>query len=278
MREPGIEGATRFIVVLEGMNSKVDHSFVDLRERILFGEFPAGSPLFAEDIVSHLGVSMNMARQLLLSLGGAGYLTRRGRSYVVSTFTKEQVEEWRLALCAFVEIGAVRLALEGGGRLREAEQFLNASVRRVDVNHEDFFIGAMALTTMVLGGPRSTLAQLVEQFIPQAFFRLLWLSDAYADRTGFLVEAGDRFLPAARSGNLEAVREACRFFFDSTAPALYTLVNNMDVRSYPEKMKIDGFQSIEPDISGMPTYVGSMRSSTAMLRPLSEIDRTTFRL
>ena len=64
---------------------------------------------------------------------------------------------------------------------------------------------------------------MVEQFIPQAFFRLLWLSDIYAERTGFLVEAADSYLVAARAGDLDGVRKASRFFFDSTAPALCAL-------------------------------------------------------
>lgn len=260
------------------MNSKVEQSFVDLRERILFGELPGGSSLTAEDVVAELGVTLNMARQLLLALGSTGYLTRRGRSYVVSTFTKEQVEEWRLALCAIVEIGALRLALDGEEKLRSAERFLDARVREVDVHNEAFFIGAMALTTVVLGGPRSTLAQLVEQFIPQAFFRLLWLSDAYADRTGFFVEAADKFLSAARSGDLEGVRKACRFFFDSKDASLYTLIERMEAKAYPEKLKVDGFQSIEPHISGMPTYAGSARATIPILRPVTEIDRMTYAL
>lgn len=260
------------------MNSKVEQSFVELRERILFGEIPGGSPLTAEDVVTQLGVTLNMARQLLLSLGSTGYLTRRGRSYVVSTFSKEQVEEWRLALCAIVEIGALRLALDGEEKLRAVEQFLDARVRDVDVHNEAFFIGAMALTTFVLGGPRSTLAQLVEQFIPQAFFRLLWIADSYAERTGFLVEAGDRFLSAARSGDLEGIRQSVRFFFDGTAPSLYTLIDNMAGGSFPANEKTDGFQTIEPQISGMPTYAGSARATIPMLRPVTEIDRMTYAL
>ena len=85
--------------------SKIDATYIELRERILFGELAAGAPMYAEDIMRHTGVSLSMARQLLLSLGAGGYLKKSGRSYVVATFTKEQVEEWRLALCAIVEIG-----------------------------------------------------------------------------------------------------------------------------------------------------------------------------
>ena len=258
--------------------SKIDATYIELRERILFGELAAGAPMYAEDIMRYTGVSLSMARQLLLSLGAGGYLKKSGRSYVVSTFTKEQVEEWRLALCAIVEIGALKLALTGAEKIDETAAFLNAHVRGIDVRNERFFIGAMALTTFVLGGPRSTLSRLVEQFIPQAFFRLLWIADSYADRTGFLVEAGDRFLSAARSGDLEGIRQSVRFFFDGTAPSLYTLIDNMAGGSFPANEKTDGFQTIELQISGVPTYAGSSRSSTPILRPISDAGKLAFAL
>lgn len=259
----------------EAMTSKIDATYIDLRERILFGDLSAGSPLWASDIVEHSNVSLPMARQLVLSLGVGGYLTRRGRGYVVATFTKEQVEEWRLTLGAIVEIGALRLALVGGAKLEAVAEFLDANVRSHDVEEEAFFIGAIAFTTVILGGRGSTLSELVEQLIPQAFFRLLWLSDVYAERTGFLVEASDRYLSAARAGDLDGVRAACRSFFDSVAPAVHMLIEQMAAGSYPKNEKQDGFQSIEPQISGMPTYTGSSRTVTPLFSPLSEAELTT---
>ena len=96
--------------------------------------------------------------------------------------------------------------------------------------------------------------------------------------SGFFVEAADKFLTAARSGDLEGVRKACRFFFDSTASSLFTLIEKMEARAYPEKVKVGGFQAIEPHISGMPTYAGSARATIPMLRPVTEIDRMTYAL
>ena len=111
------------------MQSKIDATYIELREKILFGELEPRSPMTFEHIIEHTGVSASMARELILSLGAGGYLTRRGRGHVVSSFTNEQVEEWRLALGAIVEIGALRLALVGGETLDAAEQFLNARSR-----------------------------------------------------------------------------------------------------------------------------------------------------
>lgn len=250
------------------MQSKIDATYIELREKILFGELEPGSPMTFEHIIEHTGVSASMARELILSLGAGGYLTRRGRGHVVSSFTKEQVEEWRQALGAIVEIGALRLALIGGETLDAAEAFLDANVRDISHRQEDFFLGAVAFTNIILGGRGSTLSGLIEQFIPQAFFRLQWMSDVYAERTGYLVEASDRYLSAARAKDLEGVRQASRSFFDGTAPALHKLVDEMAAGSYPPKDRHDGFHTIEPKITGAPTYAGSARAITPLLSPL----------
>ncbi|MDY7099453.1 MAG: hypothetical protein SXU28_15065, partial [Pseudomonadota bacterium] len=153
---------------------------------------------------------------------------------------------------------------------RSHEQFLNTNVRNLSHRQEDFFLGAVAFTTIILGGRGSALSQLVEQFIPQAFFRLQWLSDVYAERTGYLVEASDRYLEAARAKDMEAVRQASRSFFDGTAPALHKLADEMAAGSYPPKDRHDGFHTIEPKITGAPTYAGSARAMTPLLSPLGE--------
>lgn len=252
------------------MLSKIDSTYLELRERIILGDLLPGSQMTADDIVAQTGVSLSMARHLLVSLGVGGYLTKRGRAYVVSTFTRAQVEEWRLALGAIVEIGAVRLALAGGARLQAVAECLDRDVRSHAVEDEAFFLGAMSFTTIILGGSQSALSELVEQFVPQAFFRLLWLSDIYAERTGFLVEAAESYLVAARSGDLDGVREASRFFFDSTAPALHKLIEQMERKAYPRDGKHHALQAIEPQISGMPTYTGSTKAVRPLLGPLSD--------
>ena len=58
------------------MQSKIDATYIELRERILFGEFPAGTSMTFDDIVEHTGVSASMARQLLMALAVGGYVPR----------------------------------------------------------------------------------------------------------------------------------------------------------------------------------------------------------
>lgn len=271
-------GYAEFKRAVESMLSKTDATYLDLRERILFGELKAGAPYSAQDMAAHYGLHINMARRLLVALKVGGYLTRSGTSYVISTFSQSQVEEWRLSLGAIVEIGAVRLAQSGGGTLGPLAAFIDERIRNVPVNHEDFFLGAMGLTHIVLGGKESTLANLVSQFIPQAFFRLLWMADSYSVRTGFLVEASDRFLDAARTGDIAGVRVASRIFFDGIAPSLQTLIEKMGEGIYPVNDRQDGFQTIEDNIAGYPTYAGSSRTFTPIIEPLEEVGQVTLPL
>lgn len=260
------------------MRSKTDSTYLDLRERILFGELKPGTPFSAADMAEHYDLHINMARRLMVAMKVGGYLTRSGPSYVISTFTHTQVEEWRLALATVVEIGALRLALSPAHRLQPLADFVDRSIRDVPVDHEDFFLGAIGLTHIVLGGNNSTLSELVTQFIPQAFFRLLWLSDTYADRTGFLVEASDRFLAAAEEGDLARVRQASRFFFDGIAPSLRTLIEKRERGIYPGRDRKDGFQTIEHNIAGYPTHAGSSRTFTPVVLPLVETDLVALEL
>ena len=268
------------------MNSKIDTAFIELREQILLGRLEPGSVLSSDDVVAATGVSKPSSKRLLRSLAAGGYLakprgtagTHRFDRYCVSSFDKAQIEEWRLALCAIVEIGALKLMLDQGTALQQARQYLEHYVRNVDVHNERFFLGAVGFTTIVLGGERSSLAQLVERCIPQAFFRMLWLSDVYADRTGYLVEAGDRFFEAAHARDVDGVRSSCRHFFDSVSPALHSLIEHIEAKSYPDNDREDGFQTIEPTISGRPIYTGTAKTVLPLLTPMSQTDLAAARL
>ena len=264
--------------LFDHMTSKSEATYIDVRERILFGELPAGSAFSAPELMALTGVNQTMAGRLLLSLKTGGYITRSGNSYVISSFTTQQVEEWGLALGSIVEIGALRIALGGEARLKPLVTFLETHLRDIPIDHEDFFLGAMGLTRIVLGGEHSCLSQLVQQFIPQVFFRLLWMSDYYAPRTGFLVESADRFVSAARAGDLNAVRAASRHFFDNIAPSLHTLVAKMGEGTYPPKVKKDGFLTIEAQITGMPTYANAIRAASLALTPLPDANLTALRV
>ncbi|WP_155647205.1 hypothetical protein [Erythrobacter donghaensis] len=190
------------------MTTKTHATYIDLRERILFGDLKAGDPYSSSDMMRDYGIVVGMARRILVSMKVGGYLTRSGPSYVVSSFSHEQVEEWRIGLGSLVEIGALRMTLSGGQWLEDFTRYVEKNIRHVSIDDEDFFQAAIGLTNMVLGGPNSTLAAIVDQFIPQVFFRLLWMADFYSERRGYLVEASDRFRGLSSNGteNLHKAR------------------------------------------------------------------------
>ena len=92
------------------------------------------------------------------------------------------------------------------------------------------------------------------------------------------VEASDRFLGFARSGDLAGVRAASRFFFDGIAPSLRTLIEKMGEGIYPVNDRQDGFQTIEDNIAGYPTYAGSSRTFTPIIEPLVEVGQAALPL
>lgn len=252
------------------MTTKTHATYIDLRERILFGDLKAGDPYSSSDMMRDYGIVVGMARRILVSMKVGGYLTRSGPSYVVSSFSHEQVEEWRIGLGSLVEIGALRMTLSGGQWLEDFTRYVEKNIRHVSIDDEDFFQAAIGLTNMVLGGPNSTLAAIVDQFIPQVFFRLLWMADFYSERRGYLVEASDRFLVAAHARDLVGVRAASRLFFDGNAPGLHVLIDNMGKGIYPTNDRKNGFQVIETLASGSTTDIGDLRTFTPILTPLSE--------
>lgn len=234
----------------------------------------------SSDEISRLtGVSQSMAKRLLLALNDGAYLTKTGkRSFEITTFSRDQVDEWHLALGAIIEIGALRMCLTGDSRIDTAEAFLEANLRNTSVEDEGYFMSAISLTTLILGGPRSSLPPLVEQIIPQAFFRLLWLATGLSNRGSYLVEVADRVITAARSKDLEGVRKSVRSFFDSTALALHGLIDLLAEGGPIPTPKTGGLQMIEPQLSGAPTHFGSSRMTVDLLGLLPSHDRIAFSL
>lgn len=54
------------------MTSKSEAIYIDLRERILFGDLPAGSQFSSHELTPLTGVNQTMATRLLLSLKTGG--------------------------------------------------------------------------------------------------------------------------------------------------------------------------------------------------------------
>ena len=82
-----------------------------LREQIVSGQLPAGTPLRQEELSSRFGVSMGALREAFRTLQKEGLVTiqpRRGVS--VSTLSASEAREL-FEIRAFLELGALELAL-----------------------------------------------------------------------------------------------------------------------------------------------------------------------
>src|SRR3982075_1512968 len=107
LRQPPAEGRIRHRTMAE-------FALEQLREAIILGELPAGTPLRLEDLARQLGMSISPIREAvrqLEALGLAEHVPHHGAKVMPL-----DVEELR-------ELFAVRLALEGMAVRRAAELF-----------------------------------------------------------------------------------------------------------------------------------------------------------
>ncbi|MFC6927340.1 hypothetical protein ACFQFS_10620, partial [Novosphingobium lubricantis] len=58
--------------------------------------------------------------------------------------------------------------------------------------------------------------------------------------------------------------------YDSTAPALHKLIEQMERKDFPKSAQYHALQAIEPQVSGLPTYTGSTKAARPLLGPLSD--------
>lgn len=122
----------------EGRRSR---AVMDLRDRVLSGEFPAGARLYEVQIAETLGISRTPVREALGQLEREGLLERvPSGGFAVRTFTFDDVAD-AIELRGVLEGTAARLAAERGAepaRLHRIEQVLDGLDRATAEESYDF--------------------------------------------------------------------------------------------------------------------------------------------
>ena len=238
------------------MASELEETYVSLRWKILFGEIPPGHPITARWTAEHHDVGEKKSRAVLNALAADGYLYKTRTTFSVAVFSHEQIEEWRQLLCAFVEIGAGRLVLDGGQRIEEVRRHVEQTLGQWDVKEERYYLAALTLCALLLGGPTSELSRLAGQVIPQVFFRLLWLADSQSGTDGFLLRAVRRLIEVAPSRSVREAKAACGIYFDGVAEALHAQLDVRNQATPPGKLARKANQLIEPRLTGHTNVIG----------------------
>lgn len=209
------------------MPTDLERAYVAARWKILCGELPPGKPVMHKEAAEEFKIGQKKTLKLLGSLATDGYVYRKGRAFEIATWSHDQLNEWRQLLGAFVEIGAGRLAADGDQRLLERmRKHVGQTLAQWNVREERFFLAALELSGLLLGGDRSNLAKLVVELIPPAFFRLMWLADSQSDGGPLLLQAVERLMEVVPSGNVREAKAACAIYFDGVAPALHAQLDD----------------------------------------------------
>lgn len=233
----------------------VDTVYIALRSRILAGELMPGSVVASDHIEQSFGINDKKVRQVLSSLAGDGYLVRSSTTYKVLGLTHEEVEEWRQILCALFELGVARMILDGDGHSEYLQRHFDKAVSVVPAKDERFYLGALELYGILLGGQDAKLTALANQLVPPMFFRLLWLAEIESGGGAALRQVVSRIIEAARCGRrVRDACQACRTYFDALSAALHRQLDCRNDGTGPDLLG-DGERSVERRITGDINYL-----------------------
>lgn len=238
------------------MASDIEEAYVSLRRKILYGEIPPGAPITVKIAAEDQDIVERKARLVLNALASDGYLYKTRFSFSVAVLSHEQIEEWRQLLCAFVEIGAGRLVLQGGERLEELCRHAEETLGKWKVGEERYYLAALALCALLLGGPTGGLSRLAGQLLPQVFFRLLWLADSQSGPNGLLLQSARRLIEVAPSRSVREAKAACWIYFDGIAEALHAQLDVRNQTAEPGELARKSNELIEPRLTGHTNVIG----------------------
>ncbi|WP_243995484.1 hypothetical protein [Novosphingobium album (ex Hu et al. 2023)] len=158
--------------------------YLDLRRRLLAGEFAAEKRLVTKQFSAESGLSNSAILGVLNALATDGYLRKQHKSFSPVLWTPCMIEAGVDRLEIFVEICCTRLLRESGHRLAKFVQ-LAGEMNAWAFSDERYYLKSMECLAVLFGaGERRTIGEVANRLLPQAFFRILW--NLLADAGGLL--------------------------------------------------------------------------------------------
>lgn len=148
-----------------------------IKERILSLDFPPGTRLVVDALAEDLGVSRTPVREGLKSLVSQGIVTYDGNSYVVTTYSRQDVEDLFAIRRALEALAAYQAAQRMSKKaLRELRALCEEGRRHIDEEDTEFLISMdMRFHEMIAegsGNPR--LIRLLENLREQSWLIRRW--------------------------------------------------------------------------------------------------------
>ena len=156
--------------------------YIDLRARLLAGEFPKGHLLLGPDIAASSGVTKSATLGVLNALSTDGYLQKYGKWFSPLTWTRSMMSECAERLEIFLDI-SFNQTTESDPDRDSKVLALARTLERLSADDERHFLALMDATRLLFrAGERRGLAEVVFRLIPQAFYRRVW-NDSIVVRT-----------------------------------------------------------------------------------------------
>lgn len=247
----------------------VDTVYLALRSRILSGQLAPGNVLDQIDIAQSFGVNDKKVRQVLSSLYGDGYLSRAQAVYSVRGIDPAEVEEWRQIFCAVLELGIIRVAVDGSSGADQLVRLCEQLPAAEPVESERFYLWTLDVYASLLCGHHSHLAAFVAQLVPPMFFRLLGLAEIDNKAGASFRRMVDQIINAIRSDrNARAATDACREHLDALSITLQEQLNRRNAGAGLDLLG-DYERTVERRINGNINYITTPSAPKPMLPPLT---------
>ncbi|RKF17717.1 GntR family transcriptional regulator [Altericroceibacterium spongiae] len=237
--------------------------YMELRRAIMGGVISAGA-LSSQEIADDYGVSQRQALQVLNTLASDGYLRKTRTQFFVTEWSAGQVTEWLDMLTHMVSMGAIRHSLNLNDDISQLATIREAMMD-LDVSDEEYYLKLINYISILLGAPRSRLAELTRRLVPSAFLRLVWTADIIHSTGPVWLPFMEELEEAIRSASRVAIDETIRSHMHDLAPGIETARANR-FKIIPDKGSHMSKSTVrEHDLSDQLTPMGAPRRSFFLL-------------
>lgn len=184
--------------------------YIDLRVRLLAGDYPAGHLLLATDVAAASRVTKPAALGVLNALTTDGYLQKQGKWFSPVIWTSSMISECAERLDILIGLSGRQTAENALHKISEIPSLVDYQDPFLAVSERHYLAFMEATRLFFRAGERRGLAEVVFRLVPQAFYRTVWNHGLTLETLpGKLCES----LPlqdAAQSGAMDRVAELLR--------------------------------------------------------------------
>lgn len=196
-------------------HSVKDQVYEIIKERILRGEYPPGSPVNISQLTSELGASNTPIREALSKLESEGLIVKKGSRHEVVTFTEKSNANLDQVMTIHI-LGAFDICVKDGRLAELAAQLRQAYEAQLEARAGEDLYDYLCKTidfdrTVVTVAGNELLESMFEDM---SLFMMLAISAKHGDRVDENLREHREILEAVESRDIELTRRLMRAHFD----------------------------------------------------------------